>query len=264
MTRLARPAKPLDQAGSGSGPASAILRRYPRPPSVWPPCNGSGLTFCCAFSTGFALARPFCWTDQVTAEGDRCRRAARAWGPGASDDSVRMPASPACGHLPRAGTAQVGWGRSAAIFSAPRSVRSWWFRQPDRADLDHAGAARHRPDDQSGPEHLRLRRHHRPDRSAAVLIIAPIALMIAVAHVLNKLGNDSELIVMNAAGMSPWLLFRPFLAVGDRGLAPGGRDQRLCLARRACASCGAGRPRCAPTSSPTSCSPAASPRSSAG
>jgi lipopolysaccharide export system permease protein len=32
--------------------------------------------------------------------------------------------------------------------------------------------------------------------------------------VLNKLGNDSELIVMNAAGMPPWVLFRPFLAVG--------------------------------------------------
>jgi len=47
-----------------------------------------------------------------------------------------------------------------------------------------------------------------------VLIIAPISLMIAVAHVLNKLGNDSELIVMNAAGMPPWVLFRPFLAVG--------------------------------------------------
>jgi lipopolysaccharide export system permease protein len=47
-----------------------------------------------------------------------------------------------------------------------------------------------------------------------VLIIAPIALMIAVAHVLNKLGNDSELIVMNASGMPPWVLFRPFLAVG--------------------------------------------------
>ena len=46
-----------------------------------------------------------------------------------------------------------------------------------------------------------------------VQIIAPIALMIAVAHVLNKLGNDSELIVMNAAGMPPWVLFRPFLAV---------------------------------------------------
>jgi lipopolysaccharide export system permease protein len=47
-----------------------------------------------------------------------------------------------------------------------------------------------------------------------VLIIAPIALMIAVAHVLNKLGTDSELIVMNAAGMPPWIVFRPFLAAG--------------------------------------------------
>src|ERR1700757_5316429 len=47
-----------------------------------------------------------------------------------------------------------------------------------------------------------------------VLVIAPIALLIAVAHVLNKLGNDSELIVMNAAGMPPWVLFRPFLAAG--------------------------------------------------
>jgi lipopolysaccharide export system permease protein len=46
-----------------------------------------------------------------------------------------------------------------------------------------------------------------------VLIIAPIALMIAAAHVLNKLANDSELIVMNAAGMSPWRMFRAFLAV---------------------------------------------------
>ena len=46
-----------------------------------------------------------------------------------------------------------------------------------------------------------------------VLVIAPIALMIAVAHVLNKLGTDSEIIVMNAAGMSPWRLFRPFFVV---------------------------------------------------
>jgi lipopolysaccharide export system permease protein len=45
-----------------------------------------------------------------------------------------------------------------------------------------------------------------------VLIIAPIALMIAIAHTLNKLATDSEIIVMNAAGMSPWLLFRAFLA----------------------------------------------------
>src|SRR5437667_12846277 len=46
-----------------------------------------------------------------------------------------------------------------------------------------------------------------------VLVIAPLALVVAVAHVLNRLGNDSEIIVMNAAGMSPWRLFRPFLAV---------------------------------------------------
>lgn len=45
-----------------------------------------------------------------------------------------------------------------------------------------------------------------------VLVIAPIALLIAVAHVLNKMSNDSEIIVMNAAGMSPWVLFRAFMA----------------------------------------------------
>jgi len=37
--------------------------------------------------------------------------------------------------------------------------------------------------------------------------------VIAVAHVLNKLSTDSEIIVMNAAGMSPWVLFRGFMAV---------------------------------------------------
>lgn len=47
-----------------------------------------------------------------------------------------------------------------------------------------------------------------------IMVIAPIALMVAVVHVLNKLSSDSELIVMNAAGMSPWRLFRAFLAVG--------------------------------------------------
>jgi len=46
-----------------------------------------------------------------------------------------------------------------------------------------------------------------------VLVIAPIALLIAVAHTLNKLSTDSEIIVMNAAGMSPWVLFRAFLNV---------------------------------------------------
>ncbi|MFZ5739850.1 MAG: LPS export ABC transporter permease LptF [Pseudomonadota bacterium] len=43
-----------------------------------------------------------------------------------------------------------------------------------------------------------------------VLVIAPIALMIAVAHTLNRLATDSEIIVMNAAGLSPIRLFRPF------------------------------------------------------
>jgi lipopolysaccharide export system permease protein len=46
-----------------------------------------------------------------------------------------------------------------------------------------------------------------------ILVIAPIALVMAVVHVLNKLSTDSELIVMNAAGMSPLVLFRSFLMV---------------------------------------------------
>jgi len=46
-----------------------------------------------------------------------------------------------------------------------------------------------------------------------VLVIAPIALVIAVAYTLNKLNGDSEIVVMTAAGMSPWRVFRPFLMV---------------------------------------------------
>src|ERR1700728_543942 len=45
-----------------------------------------------------------------------------------------------------------------------------------------------------------------------VMMIAPIALVLAVSHVLNKLSSDSEIIVMNAAGVSPWRLATPFLA----------------------------------------------------
>src|SRR5438045_6174922 len=45
---------------------------------------------------------------------------------------------------------------------------------------------------------------------ALVLVIATIALMIAISHTLNKLATDSEIIVMNAAGFSPFRLFRPF------------------------------------------------------
>jgi lipopolysaccharide export system permease protein len=46
---------------------------------------------------------------------------------------------------------------------------------------------------------------------ALVLIIAPIALMISISHTLNKLATDSEIIVMNAAGLSPFRLFVPFV-----------------------------------------------------
>jgi lipopolysaccharide export system permease protein len=46
-----------------------------------------------------------------------------------------------------------------------------------------------------------------------VMVIAPIALMIAAAYVLNKLAGDSEIIVMNAAGMAPRQLLSGFVAV---------------------------------------------------
>jgi lipopolysaccharide export system permease protein len=44
-----------------------------------------------------------------------------------------------------------------------------------------------------------------------VLVIAPLALVIAVGHTLNRLNTDSEIVVMNASGMSPWRIFRPFM-----------------------------------------------------
>jgi len=42
-----------------------------------------------------------------------------------------------------------------------------------------------------------------------MLVIAPIAIVIAVSYALNKLNGDSELVVMNAAGISPRRAFRP-------------------------------------------------------
>ena len=59
-----------------------------------------------------------------------------------------------------------------------------------------------------------------------VMMIAPIALVMAAAHVLNKLSTDSEIIVMNAAGVSPWRLVAPFMAAAVGGVAPG----RACIA----------------------------------
>jgi lipopolysaccharide export system permease protein len=40
-------------------------------------------------------------------------------------------------------------------------------------------------------------------------LIAPIGLLIAAIHVLNRLGTDSELIVMTAGGMPAWSLLKP-------------------------------------------------------
>jgi lipopolysaccharide export system permease protein len=44
-----------------------------------------------------------------------------------------------------------------------------------------------------------------------VLVIAPIAFVVAAVYAINKLNADSEIAVMNAAGMSPWRIFAPFL-----------------------------------------------------
>jgi lipopolysaccharide export system permease protein len=46
-----------------------------------------------------------------------------------------------------------------------------------------------------------------------VMVIAPVALVVAVSYILNKLATDSEIIVMNGAGMRPWGLLKPFIAV---------------------------------------------------
>ncbi len=46
-----------------------------------------------------------------------------------------------------------------------------------------------------------------------MLVIAPIALFIAVIFTLNRLNADSELIVMSAAGVSRWQIFRPLFVL---------------------------------------------------
>ena len=46
-----------------------------------------------------------------------------------------------------------------------------------------------------------------------VMVIAPVALVVAASHNLHKLATDSEIIVMNGAGMRPWGLLQPFIAV---------------------------------------------------
>ncbi|WP_186419134.1 LPS export ABC transporter permease LptF [Bosea sp. CS1GBMeth4] len=48
---------------------------------------------------------------------------------------------------------------------------------------------------------------------ALIAGIAPVALFMATLYTLNKLNSDSELIVMNAAGVAPHRLTRPFITL---------------------------------------------------
>src|SRR5690606_33943011 len=44
-----------------------------------------------------------------------------------------------------------------------------------------------------------------------IAIIAPVALLIACIHTLNRLNGDSELIVLTASGATVWTVARPLL-----------------------------------------------------
>ena len=44
-----------------------------------------------------------------------------------------------------------------------------------------------------------------------IMIVTPIAVFVGCIYTLNKLGGDSELIVMSAAGMTPFQLARPYI-----------------------------------------------------
>ena len=44
-------------------------------------------------------------------------------------------------------------------------------------------------------------------------MIAPVALLVAIIHTLNRLSGDSELIVLTASGASPWTVARPLIVL---------------------------------------------------
>jgi lipopolysaccharide export system permease protein len=48
-----------------------------------------------------------------------------------------------------------------------------------------------------------------------LVIVAPIAYLIASLHTLNRLAGDSELIVLSASGSSAWRLLVPYLTLGS-------------------------------------------------
>ena len=49
---------------------------------------------------------------------------------------------------------------------------------------------------------------------ALVMVIGPIALFIACIYSLNRINADSELVIVHAAGASPWTVYKPFVVLG--------------------------------------------------
>ncbi len=49
---------------------------------------------------------------------------------------------------------------------------------------------------------------------ALIMVIAPVALFIACLYALNRINADSELVIIHAAGSSPWLVYKPFVLLG--------------------------------------------------
>lgn len=47
-----------------------------------------------------------------------------------------------------------------------------------------------------------------------LVVIAPVAFFIGCLYVLNRLNNDSELVVISASGASRWFIMRPFIVAG--------------------------------------------------
>jgi lipopolysaccharide export system permease protein len=47
-----------------------------------------------------------------------------------------------------------------------------------------------------------------------IVVVAPVAYLIACLHTLNRLNGDSELIVLSASGASIWRLFAPYFTLG--------------------------------------------------
>jgi lipopolysaccharide export system permease protein len=47
-----------------------------------------------------------------------------------------------------------------------------------------------------------------------IVLVAPLAYLIACLHTLNRLAGDSELIVLSASGASVWRIFAPYITLG--------------------------------------------------